>query len=210
MPHVYKRREEECRLKIHCCQTLIKWKLSTKTSRELLICRPASQLDDRQQTTKVLSFFFFWGRMPGHWHLNLWAEGSWQTPVAVCSYWGSILVRRLGGVPPTLTCPTVPGVSLSLNVVGVGGKRLLGLGGRKDRINEGDTRCPGVGWHGVPCLCLGLEGLLWLHLWITVLVCFVVLDYILIPSVSIFRNHTLFCRVPRGEPTPFKLTMSPT
>lgn len=148
--------------------------------------------------------------MPGHWHLNLWAEGSWQTPVAVCSYWGSILVRRLGGVPPTLTCPTVPGVSLSLNVVGVGGKRLLGLGGRKDRINEGDTRCPGVGWHGVPCLCLGLEGLLWPHLWITVLVCFVVLDYILIPSVSIFRNHTLLCKVPRGEPTPFKLTMSPT
>lgn len=146
--------------------------------------------------------------MPGHWHLNLWAEGSWQTPVAVCSYWGSIQTRGLGGVPPSLTCPTVPGVSLSLNVVGVGGKRLLGLGGRKDRINEGDTRCSGVGWHGVPCLCLGLEGLLWLHLWVAVSVCFV--DYIQIPTVSIFRNHVLFWRVLGGEPTPFKSTMSRT
>lgn len=53
--------------------------------------------------------------------------------------------RTFGESLPLLTCPTASGVSLSLNVVGVGGKRLLGLGGRKDHINEGDTRCPGVG-----------------------------------------------------------------
>lgn len=45
---------EDCRLTIHCCQSLVKWKLSTKTSRELLICRPASQLPLKF----FLSFFF--------------------------------------------------------------------------------------------------------------------------------------------------------
>lgn len=58
MLHVYKKRKEECRLTIHCCQTLIKWKLSTKTSRELLICRPASQLDDRSKPLKFFLSFF--------------------------------------------------------------------------------------------------------------------------------------------------------
>lgn len=177
---------EDCRLTIHCSQSLVKWKLSTKTSREFLICRPASQLDDRQQTTKVLSFFFFLRAHAGALTFELVGGGFLTDPC------GSLLLLRVhsgegtggGGVPPSLTCPTVPGVSLSLNVVGVGGKRLLGLGGRKDRINEGDTRCPGVGWHGVPCLCLGLEALLWLRLWVTVSVCFFTFKFLQCPNLE--------------------------